>query len=166
MSTDNALISILPLLQCLHCNRFLSEAYWLQRPCLHTVCSNCLQSSQRCPVCWVQATTVVNSQTMARVAALVAVHFPETRKPEYSVTLTPCTLPGLKSLLPETRPMVITGDLSVEDVGVRLTKELSLEGVKVEFGMCGELLTGGELLSELAGCFDNGEIVMECGTGK
>jgi hypothetical protein len=56
----------------------------------------------------------------------------------------------------------ILGDVPVEHMAEQITKQLGIE-VQLAFGMYGERLTGTEMLSELSSCFDQGEIVLECG---
>lgn len=158
----NALKELTQYVSCGVCSRFLSrQCAWL-RPCDHFLCEQCVGGS-KCKVCWGAVTSVVYSPTIARVAALLAGEFPEARKTEYSVTLAVCTMPGVKSLLQEPMQITVFGDASVAEVSDRVCHELDVSTPQLAFRMCGELLTGSEMLSELVECFEDRNVVLECG---
>ena len=161
METDNALIKASRLVCCARCEAYAGRGELLV-PCLHLVCKDCGPWEGKCRVCWQPCEEILMCPTIGKVADLLSLCCPETRKVSYKVVLSPWSLPGLRSLYSDPMTVDILGDVPVEHMAEQITKQLGIE-VQLVFGMYGERLTGTEMLSELSSCFDQGEIVLECG---
>lgn len=162
MDTDNALMEAAHLVSCARCAAYIRAAGGFQVPCMHLVCADCRPVNDLCRVCGVLCQQVLFCPTIGKIVDLLELRCPENKKVVYQVTLSPCTLPGIKSLSSANMTVDILGDIPVDKMAEQVQLQLHVPHALV-FGMYGERLTGAEMMSELASCCEQGEITLECG---